>query len=93
MHPIGSIATITWHPVYFQFIGVDVCIVSESYKILDVLSKKEIEKTQPGWLSYLELDYQTVLFTATKDVFHYPCNWMIQKTFYQDNPYKNKKIS
>jgi hypothetical protein len=92
MHKVGSIATITWHPAQFDFIGIDVEILSEPYKILSVLSKKDIEKSQPGWLSYLELDFQTVVFPITSTVFHYPSRWMLQKTIYLDNPYKNKKL-
>lgn len=85
-HPINSIATITWHPTLFKFIGVDVMILSEPYKLFKVISIEKLKESETGWLKYLSLDFQTVASRTFIEPFRYPSAWMLQKNVYE-NPY------
>lgn len=86
-HKVGSWITITWHPNRFDLIGLDGKITSNPFKLLDRISEGEIVSSQPGWIKYLHLDFQTVTSPRVVGTFMYPCSWMLPVTNY-GNPYK-----
>lgn len=86
MHPLNSIATITWHPTRFEFIGMDVMVLSDPYKLFNAIPIEKLEEAESGWLKYLTLDFQTVASRSVLEPFRYPSSWMLQKNVFE-NPY------